>query len=99
MPVFFDCTLVCDAEGCENTQPAIAELRSTDVPGALLGLLGVAAGEKAPFVFSYDRSTGHEWVVGRAKAACSPVCHAKVVAEKGKRAPRGSERPLESSED
>lgn len=91
MPVRFDCTFVCDAEGCQNHQNAIAELRPAIPLGSLAGLL---SGEVPLFDFSYDRSTGLEWVMGNGKAACSSACQAKVAAEKEKQAPRGIERPL-----
>lgn len=87
MPVFFACTLVCDAEGCENTQPATAEMRSASPLKGLMGLLG---GEAALFDFRYDRKMGLKWVVGNGKAACSDACHLKVgTPEKGEQAPGG----------
>jgi hypothetical protein len=91
MPVCFRCTLVCDAEGCDNAQPASAELRSGAPLESLVGLL---QGEAFLFDVSYDRSTGLEWVMGSGKAACSPACQAKVAAQKEKQAPGGKGRPL-----
>jgi hypothetical protein len=95
MPIFFDCTYVCDAEGCENTQSGVAELQPSDASGALLGLLGMSTEGKDPFVFRYDTLTGLEWVLGSGKAACSPPCLARIkAAEKEEQAPGGSGRPL-----
>ena len=93
MPILFNCILVCDAEGCERTQDAVAELRPTASLGSLVGFLG--GSEIVLFDFRYDTTTGLEWVLGGGKAACSAACQAQLEApEKGEQAPGGSGRPL-----
>ena len=92
MPILFNCILVCDAEGCERTQDAVAEMRSDKSPPTLAGLLSLGT---PVFDFRYDTTTGLEWVLGGGKAACSAACQAQLEApEKGEQAPGGSGRPL-----
>ena len=92
MPILFNCILVCDAEGCERKQVAVAEMRSDKSPPTLAGLLSLGT---PVFDFRYDTTTGLEWVLGGGKAACSAACQAQLEApEKGEQAPGGSGRPL-----
>lgn len=93
MPILFNCVLVCDAEDCESTQDAVAELKPTASLGNLVEFL---SGEEAVlFDYRYDTTTGLEWVLGGGKAACSAACQAQLEApEKGEQAPGGGGRPL-----
>ena len=78
MPILFNCTLVCDADGCENTQDAVATLRSDAVLG-FTGLMGMFGGQTpTPFDLRYDRTSGLEWKAWGGETACCPVCHGKV---------------------
>ena len=96
MPILFNCTLVCDAEGCESIQEAVAEMTSDRSPPTLQGLLSMGT---PLFDFRYDTSKGFTWVMGGGKAACSPVCQAELEAKKEEQAPRGDRRLLEVVKD
>ena len=79
MPLWFACTLVCDAEGCENSQEAFAEYRPVDGLGQFIRLNGIP-----DFRVRYDKAMGFgfDWEIGNGIVACSQVCHERVLEQR-----------------
>ena len=78
MPIIFDCTLQCDAEGCESEQKAIARYEG---PSITLGLLPIGS-PTSPFAIQYDRASKLDWnMLGFGKMACSKACQVDVAAQ------------------